>query len=265
MQSKNPVFAKSSQWRGNGYAGFNDVATPSADQLSGMYGAPPATPSQMGRMSLDDVVVRTGALFAVLVATAAYSFFFMAPSLLTVLGAGLVGFGLAMWAQLSRKVRPGVMFAYAAVEGVFVGSISSFYETRWDGIVSSAVIGTLCAFGAMLAAYKTRFIRVTPKFTKILVIAGLGYLVFGLVNLVMSLTTGFSVYANGGPLALGISAIGVVLASLFLVLDFDHIESGIRQGLPQREAWRAGFGLLVTLVWLYLEILRFLAILRGND
>ncbi|PPK97222.1 putative YccA/Bax inhibitor family protein [Kineococcus xinjiangensis] len=263
MQSKNPIFARNAQFSRNGYGNF-DVGTPSADQLAGMYGAPPASPAQMGRMTLDDVVVRTASLFAVVVAAAGFAWL-TGLGFVAAIGAGLIGFGLAMWAQLSRKVRPGVMFAYAGFEGIFVGAISHFYELRFPGIVGSAVLGTLCAFGAMLAAYKVGAIRVTPKFTKVLIIAGLGYMVFSLVNLGIWAVTGNSVYAGGGVLAIGLSLVGVVLASLFLVLDFDYIERGIRNGVPQREAWRAAFGLVVTLVWLYLEILRLLAILRGND
>ncbi|GAA4971995.1 Bax inhibitor-1/YccA family protein [Kineococcus glutinatus] len=264
MESKNPVFANGSQWKRDGYATF-DVSTPSADQLAGMYGAPSASPAQMGRMTLDDVVVRTASLFAVLLVGAGVAWL-GGFGLLPAIGAGLVAMVLGIWAQASRKVRPGVMFAYAALEGVFVGAISSWYSAVYgNGIVPSAVAGTLAAFAAMLAAYKVGVIRATPKFAKVLLIAGLGYLVFGLVNVVLVLAGAGSVYAGGGILAVGLSLFGVVLASLFLVLDFDHIERGIRNGVPQREAWRAGFGLLVTLVWLYLEVLRLLAILRGND
>ena len=264
MESRNPVFGKSSQWSRNGDATF-DVATPNADQLAGMYGAPSATPAQTGRMTLDDVVVRTASLFAVLLAGAGVAWL-GGFGLLPALGAGLVAMVLGIWAQASSKVRPGVMFAYAALEGVFVGSISSWYTAAFgNGIVPQAVGGTLAAFAAMLLAYKTGFIRATPRFTRILVIAGLGYLVFGLVNLALSLAGVGNLYAGGGIVAVLVSAAGVVLASLFLVLDFDQIERGLRMGLPRREAWRAGFGLMVTLVWLYLEILRLVAILRGDD
>ena len=99
-------------------------------------------------------------------------------------------------------------------------------------------------------------------------IAAVGYLVFGLVNILLSAfhVGGYqSVYSGGGILAVAVSGFGVVLAALFLVLDFDFVEQGIRNGLPREYAWTAAFGLIVTLVWLYLEILRLLAILRGND
>ncbi|MBB2900246.1 putative YccA/Bax inhibitor family protein [Kineococcus radiotolerans] len=277
MESKNPVFARSQEWKGNGYASFDAPssaqrqaapADASARTLQDWYQKPSATPAQSRRMTLDDVVVRTASLFAVLLVGAAGGYLGVRSGQMgfgLVIGAALVGMVLGLWAQLSKKVRPGVMFAYAVVEGAFVGGISALYASLYDGIIGQAVIGTLAAFGGMLIAYKTGVVRNSPRFTKVLMIAGIGYLVFGLVNLVASLAGIGSVYSGGGLLAIVVSAFGVVLASLFLVLDFDHIEQGIRNGLPVKESWRAGFGLMVTLVWLYLEILRLIAILRGND
>lgn len=272
MESKNPVFARSNEWKA-GYAGFDAPSsarrTPPADAdartLEDWYQRPPATPSQSRRMTLDDVVVRTAGFFAVLLVGAGVAWY-SDLGFGAAIVAALVAMVLGIWAQASRKVRPGVMFAYAGLEGLFVGAISNYYTQAFgNGIVTTAVVGTLCAFGAMLVAYKTKVIRATPKFAKVLLIAVLGYVVFGLVNLVLSLTGIGNVYAGGGILAIGVSALGVVLASLFLVLDFDHIERGIRNGLPVRESWRAAFGLTVTLVWLYLEVLRLVAILRGNN
>ena len=120
----------------------------------------------------------------------------------------------------------------------------------------------------MLMLYKTGIVRNSPRFTKMLMIALVGYAVFGLVNLLLSVFSvggWHNVYSSGGLLPILISGFGVVLASFFLVLDFDFAEQGIRNGLPRVYAWTAAFGLVVTLVWLYLEILRLLSILRGND
>jgi len=274
MESKNPVFARSNEWKDKGYATFDarssSQAAPPADAsahtLEDWYRKPSATASQSRRMTLDDVVIRTASLFVVLLIGAAVGWQGVSrgSGFGLVIVPALIAMVLGIWAQVSKKVRPGVMFAYAALEGVFVGGISTFYSTLYDGIVGQAVIGTLAAFGGMLIAYKTGVIRNSPRFTKVLMIAGIGYLVFGLANLAFSAFGGTSVYSIGG-LGILISAFGVVLASLFLVLDFDYIEQGIRNGLPVRESWRAGFGLMVTLVWLYLEILRLIAILRGND
>jgi len=265
MESRNPIFNRSKEFQSGGYATF-DTRTPSAGELSDMYAAPSATSVQTNRMTLDDVVVRTGSLFAVLLTTAAATYFLIKPqSFLLILAAGIVGFVLAMVAQTGKTVRPPVMLAYAAVEGVFVGGISYVYAGfRGGDIVPQAVLGTLCAFGAMLALYKTGVIRNSPKFQKTLLIAGVGYLVFGVINMLFAIFGGHSVYNGNGLLPILISGFGVVLASFFLVLDFDYIDQGIRNGLPRQYAWTAAFGLVVTLVWLYLEILRLLAILRGD-
>jgi uncharacterized YccA/Bax inhibitor family protein len=287
MQSTNPVFARTDEFKQGGYATFDDqprrgggrsteatsrtgYPTPAPGQLEEMYRRPSATPAQSGRMTLDDVVMKTAAIFGVLTLVAAATFFLLAPSLVTVFGGMIVGFGLAMWITFSKKVRPGAIMAYAVAEGVFVGAISDVYATAFGGnIVPQAILGTLAAFSAMLFAYKTGLIRNSPKFQKILSIAVIGYLVFGVVHLLGVVFGAWeSIYFGGdGPniLGIGLSLFGVVLASLFLVLDFDYIEKGIANGIPEQYAWMAAFGLVVTLVWLYLEILRLLAILRGND
>jgi len=266
MESRNPVFNRSGEFKNGGYASFG-TPTPTASDLEGMYSAPSATPVHTGRMTLDDVVVRTATLFAVLLATAAPTYFIWKPGFLPVIAAALIGFGLAMVVSFSKKVRPPLMLAYAAIEGVFVGGISYFYAS-WQGndLIPQAVLGTLAAFATMLALYKTGVVRNSPRFQKTLIIAAVGYMVFGLVNFLLAAFTGWqSVYSGGGLLPIVVSAFGVVLASFFLILDFDFVEQGIANGLPQQFAWTAAFGLVVTLVWLYLEILRLLAILRGDN
>lgn len=264
MESRNPVFGRNEQFARGGYATF-DTRTPSAGELQDMYGAPSATTADTRRMTIDDVVIRTASLFTVLLVTAATTFEVVKPQNFgLILVSMLVGFGLSLWISLSKKIRPPVMFVYAAVEGVFIGGLSYVFEQRFEGIVVQAVLGTLGTFAAMLALYKFQVIRATPKFQRILMIAGAGYLVFSLLNLGLALITGNSAYGISG-LGLLISAFGVGLAALFLVLDFDFVEQGIRNGLPERFAWTAAFGLIVTLVWLYIEILRLLAILRGDN
>jgi uncharacterized YccA/Bax inhibitor family protein len=268
MESRNPVFNRSKDFTPRGGSARFD--TPSVSDLQDLYAAPSATARDTGRMTLDDVVMRTAAMFAVLLATAGFTYFVWQPTTaVPILGAALVGFVLAMVISFSKTIRPPLILAYAAIEGVFVGGISLVYASAFGGgIVVQAVLGTLCAFAAMLVLYRTGVIKATPKFTKMLMIAMVGYLVFAAVNILLSAfhVGGWqSVYSGGGLLPILISAFGVGLASLFLVLDFDFVEQGVRNGLPERYAWTAAFGLVVTLVWLYLEILRLLAILRGND
>jgi uncharacterized YccA/Bax inhibitor family protein len=173
------------------------------------------------------------------------------------------GLALAMVNIFSKTVKPALAMAYAAFEGLALGTISHIYNDAYQGIVSQAVIVTICAFTGMLFAYKSGRIRVTPKFTKVLMTAMLGYLVLALVGFISSMF-GSSIYSTGG-FGLLIAAGGMVLASFFLILDFDQIQKGVAAGLPEAESWRAAFGLMVTIVWLYMEVLRLLSILRGND
>jgi uncharacterized YccA/Bax inhibitor family protein len=265
MESRNPVFGRSEQFARGGHATF-DTRTPTAGELQDMYGRPSATTADTQRMTIDDVVMRTASLFAVLLVTAAVTYEVIKPlNFGLIIGAALLGLVLSLVITFSKTIRPPLMFVYAAVEGVFVGGISYVFDLAYPGIVVQAVLGTLATFGAMLALYKFNVIRATPKFQRILLIAGVGYLAFGLINLLLSaLNVIPSVYSVGG-LGLLVSAFGVGLAALFLVLDFDFVEQGIRNGLPERFAWTAAFGLIVTLVWLYVEILRLLAILRGDN
>jgi uncharacterized YccA/Bax inhibitor family protein len=214
-------------------------------------------------MTIDDVVARTAIMFAVLVTVGA-----VAWSMNLGVGALMLGFIggfiLAMVNSFSKTVKPALAIAYAAFQGLALGTISNLYNTVYDGIVSQAILVTLSAFAGMLFAFKSGRIRVTPKFTKVLMTALIGYLVLAVVSLVSSFITGTSIYSIGG-LGLIIATGGMVLAAFFLILDFDSIQKGIAAGAPETESWRAAFGLMVTIVWLYLEVLRVLSILRGND
>lgn len=263
MESRNPVFGRSKAFARPGYATFDT----SASTLDDLYTAPAATARDRdtGRMTIDDVVIRTASLFAVLLVTAAATFKLSSPqNIALVIVALFVGLGLGLAISFSKTIRPPLIFAYAAVEGVVVGGFSLLFNTAYPGIVVQAVLGTIAAFAAMLALYSFKVIRVTPKFQRVLIIAGVGYLVFSVLNLMLSAFGVLpSVYSVGG-LGLLVSAFGVGLASLYLVLDFDFINQGIANGLPRQFAWTAAFGLIATLVWLYVEILRLLSILRGN-
>ncbi|NBR93596.1 MAG: Bax inhibitor-1/YccA family protein [Actinobacteria bacterium] len=261
MRSSNPVLGRAF---GNkrGYAAFEPRSTHALEE---MYSAPSATPLQTGRMTMDDVVARTGFLFAILVAVGAAAWFFnvgFGIAMISLLGA----LGLSLIISFSKNVRPALVVAYAGLEGLAIGAISRFYNDVYPGIVSQAVIGTLAAFVGVLALYRSGKLRATPQFTRILMGALIGYLVLGVASLIASFVGvggGFGFYGVSG-IGLLLAAGGVVLASLFLVLDFNQIEEGVRQGVGEQESWRAAFGLMVTIVWLYLEILRLLAILRRD-
>ena len=259
MQSSNPVLGRAFGNNKRGYAAFDPSPTSTtqteAVQLEDLYNAPAASSLRTGRMTIDDVVTRTAILFAVLVVTGAGAWSLNLGSGALMIGL-LGGFVLAMVNSFSKTVRPALIISYAAFEGVALGTLSHVYNSAYPGIVSQAVIATLCAFAGMLFAYRSGKIRVTPKFTSIMLGAMIGYLMLGL----MTIFTGFP----GGSTGILIGLAGVALASFFLVLDFDQIEKGIAAGAPEQESWRAAFGLMVTIVWLYLEVLRLLSILRND-
>lgn len=243
--------------------------TPSAAELQGMYNQPAYYGPRTGQryMTLDSVVQRTAAMLFVLLAAGGVAWVAMPDDLavpaLVVSAIGGVGLGLYM--SFTGRANAPLALIYAGLEGVLLGMISHTFETRWPGIVVQAVLGTVMVAGGMLFVYKIGAIRVTPRLTRIIVGATLG--VFGLmiVNMVAYLfTDGGLGLRSGGPLAIVFSLVCIVIAAFNLVLDFDMIEQGIRRGADEKFAWLAAFGLVVTLVWLYLEILRLLSYLRDN-
>ena len=247
MQSSNPVLT-----RGRGFAAMNPNNT---DSLEAAYAAPSAGGVSTGRMTIEDVVMRTATLFLVLLAVGLVSYGANNGGLAAI---GIFGgFILAMVNTFKKSVSPALVIAYAAFQGLALGGISRYYNDIYPGIVSQAVLGTLCAFGGILFAYRSGKIRVTPKFTRIMLGALVGYMVFALVTIF----TG----RPGGATGTLIAVAAVALATFFLVLDFDQVEKTIAAGAPRNESWRCAFGLMVTLVWLYLEVLRLLSILRNND
>jgi uncharacterized YccA/Bax inhibitor family protein len=262
MQSRNPVFNNSKAFSRHGYASLSDVPTASAGQLEDMYAAPAATGVDTGRMTMDDVVVRTGIMFAVLLPLAVLNYLVASP--LLTFGGAIVGLVLGLVVSFKQSTNPALILSYAGAEGLFVGGISRFYENQWNGVVAQAVIGTLAVFAVALWAFKSGRVRATPKFRKTVLIGMGGYLVFCLVNVVVLIAGGgdpvFGLRAGPFGFLIGLFAVG--LAAAMLILDFDFAEQGVRNGLPERFAWLAAFGLVVTLVWLYIEMLRLISILR---
>jgi len=262
MESRNPVFNRSEAFSRRGYAGFNEAPPVAGQQLEEMYNAPSATGVQTGRMTIDDVVVKTGLMFAVLLPFAGLNYYLGSP--LLTFGGVIVGLVLGLVIAFKQSTNAALILTYAAVEGLFVGGISKYYENVWNGIVAQAVLGTLSVFGVALFAYRSGRVRVTPKFQRIALIAGGGYLVFCLINLgVVAFTDNSSL--RSGPFGIAIGLFAITLAAVFLIMDFDFAEQGVKNGLPERYAWLAAFGLVVTLVWLYIEFLRLISILRGGD
>src|SRR3954454_4089564 len=279
MDTRNPVLAREATQ----YATFGKQSAAPADatpeQLQEMYDAPTA-PGRLGRvvegdraLTIHDVIVRTAAMFVVLVAAAAVSWNLVEDNPWIVWVSLVAALVLGIVNSVKRVVSVPLILLYAAVEGVFLGGLSWLYDDVYGtgagnaNIVGQAVIGTLFAFGVMLALYASGRLRATPRFKKMMMIALVSYLAIAVVSLISALFgvgEGWGFYGVGG-LGILLCVAGVGLAAFSLVLDFDAIERMIAAGAPEREAWRMAFGLVVTLVWLYLELLRLLAILQGRN
>ena len=235
-------------------------------QQPGQYA--PQQPVQAGGvMTIDDVITKSAITLGTVIGVAALTFMFM-PARFLMAGmiiSAIAGFVTVMVVAARRVINPGAVLVYAAVEGIFIGAVSKLYESLWNGIVPAAVLATVVASAATLGAYKFFRIRVTNKFRKMVMIGTLAYAGVLLVNFVLSLFGINFLFGHGNmALLLLISALGVGLAVFNLILDFDYIEQGIAMQAPASESWRAAFGLTVTLVWLYIEMLRLLSYFRSN-
>jgi len=212
-------------------------------------------------MTIDDVVTKTGISLAVLIVAGALTWISGLYAL--ALPAALIGFVLALVVIFKKTPSPALILAYAAVEGVFLGGISMLFNDRFPGIVIQAVVGTAAVFVGMLVVYRTGAIRVTPRFTKWLVGAMIGVVGLMLVNLIAGFfISGGLGLRDGGALAIIFSLVCIGVAAFSFLLDFDAADQAIRAQAPEKFAWYIAFGLMVTLVWLYLEILRLLSYFR---
>ncbi|MCW2848794.1 MAG: rane protein [Marmoricola sp.] len=266
MESKNPIFTRADGF--NGRRGVDTMAYPG--QVSQV---------DQGRMTIDSVVQKTAITLGVVVLVAAATWVMtpevtdqtsLAPLYSLSLVGALGGFVLSMVNSFKKVVSPALVLAYAAVEGLFIGAFSKVIEavfaspeTGRGGLVIGAVVGTMAAVAGTLAAYKFFNIKVGAKFRMWVIGAMFGFVAVSLLDLVLGFF-GASFGFNGfGGMGFVSSLIGLGLGVLMLILDFDFVERGVAAGLPERESWRAAFGLTVTIVWIYIELLRLLAILRN--
>ncbi|GGL46242.1 membrane protein [Microlunatus endophyticus] len=289
LRSSNPVLSRRDAFTPAPAQGQSPFIGQQADQYAGQpfgygqqygqqYGQPSGQASYgvqappEGRMTFDDVITRTAITMAVLVAAAVVSWWSISAGLVppavmlpAMLLSALVGFITAFVVTVRHRVSPPLVLVYSAIQGVFIGMLSRLFESLYDGIVGQAVIGTFVAAGVTLAVYKIFNVRVTSTFRKVVIIATAGFAVTMLINLVFALfgiDLGLRGVGNFSALSVLFSAIGVTLAVLNLVLDFDYIERGVRMGAPASRSWLGAFGLTVTMVWLYVEILRILSYFR---
>lgn len=272
----NPVFNNNKSFRSQpagrastGSATMANQTQLSSEQLQELYNQPSAGPVKTGRMTYDDVIVKTIGCLAVLIGGAIVGAMF--PVLMWV---GMIGgLILGLVNAFKKEPSPALILAFAVLEGMFVGGLSGILESIYPGIVFQAVLGTLVVFGVTFALFKSGKVRASPKAMKFFMIAITAYALFSLINfgLVMfgvvdqpfGLRTSVEIF--GIPLGVFIGILAIGLAAFSLIIDFTAIEQGVRNGVPQKYSWTAAFGLTVTLVWLYVEILRLLAILRGSD
>ena len=235
----------------------------------------PAPPGQ--RVTFADVMVKSAIMFglAVVGALVGWALTSAAPGIGSVVVAvGCVGtIVLGLVNAFKRKVSPPLTLLYAACSGIFLGAVSYWYNqlalaSDYEGLVLQAVLATFTTFGVMLLLYGTGIVKVTNKFIKFMTVAMVSYFFIALASLVGALFGvggGWGFYGVG-TLGLLLCLFGVGLAAFSLMLDFEAIKQGIAMGLPERESWRLSFGLLVTLVWLYLEFLRLFSIIAsGRD
>jgi uncharacterized YccA/Bax inhibitor family protein len=271
----NPVFNNPRAFRGSpagsAAAGSTVLAGQtqlSSQQLQDLYNQPSAGPAQTGRMTYDDVIMKTLACLALVVVGGAIGWMYpilMIPGMIAGLVLGLVN-------AFKKEPSKGLILAYAAAEGLFVGGLSMFIDSMYPGVAPQAVLGTVCVFAVTLVLFKSGKVRATPKAMRFFMIALIGYALFSLVNLGLMW---FGVLDNqwgmrgvefmGIPLGVIIGLFAIGLAAFSLIVDFTSIEQGVKQGVDRKYSWTAAFGLTVTLIWLYVEILRLLAILRGEE
>ena len=281
-ESSNPVFRSLPKTQG-GYAQFGTGAGGYGAQAvhADPYAAQPYTDQQAAvvrPLTIDDVVTKTGMTLGVLSVVAVISYFLVAGNVALATPFALVGslggLALVMIAMFGRKQdNPAIVLSYAALEGLFLGAFSFIMANfvvagaNAGALIGQAILGTIGVFFGMLVVYKTGAIRVTPKLTRMVVAGMIGVLVLMLGNFVLAM---FNVgggeglgLRSGGPLAIIFSLVCIGLAAFSFLLDFDAADQMIRAGVPDKAAWRVAMGLTITLVWLYLEILRLLSYMRN--
>ncbi|ABD13266.1 putative membrane protein [Frankia casuarinae] len=248
LRSSNPAFRR---------GGFASPPTPTPEELASHYRQPTT-------LTIDDVVVHTLGLFALLAVGGAVGWALAPDSPGIALGAGLVALAISLFVSFRNLISPPLIIAFALIEGVAVGAVSRYYENAFNGIIPQALLGTGLIFVAMLVAYRSGRLRATPRMARIVFGVLLGVVLLGLTDLVIRATSGshLPVINDATPLGILFSLLVLGVASLQFILDFDYIERAIASHAPRSEAWRAGFGLLIGFVWVYLDTLRLLSKLR---
>jgi uncharacterized YccA/Bax inhibitor family protein len=274
MQSNNPVFNRSEGFNGKGGTAYASVGGTT-------YGSPVThTGAGTGPMTIDTVVQKTGFTLGTVILAAAVVWVITGNVLqtnfdgtqtiasdkigllssLAIIGA-LGGFALSMVNSFKKVINPALVIGYAAFEGVFIGAMSKVFQVQFGGgVVPGAVVGTVAAVAGTLAAYKYFNIKVGTKFRMWVTGMMFGFVAVTMLDFVLSFFHASFGFNGLGGMGIFSSVIGLGLGVLMLIMDFDFVERGIAAGLPENESWRAAFGLTVTIVWIYIELLRLIAI-----
>lgn len=220
-----------------------------------------------GQATLVDVITNTAKVFGLVIIGAAFGWIQAATSPALVLGAFVVAFVLSLVNAFKKEVSPALVLLYGLAEGVALGALSRWMDAAYGpGIAQQALIGTMSVFAVMLVLYQSKIIKVNGRFMKMFSVAMFAYLGIAIVSMISSffgVGQGWGFYGVG-QLGLLLCVAGVGLAAFSLVVDFEVITNAVAQGVPQKESWRLAFGLTVSLVWLYTELLRLLAILNRD-
>ncbi|MGX1267441.1 Bax inhibitor-1/YccA family protein [Streptomyces phaeoluteigriseus] len=275
VKSSNPVLGR---WRAPHPVAHDPSSTVTIlrKDPENTYDAGAGRPVQVAgeAMTMDDVVVRSAMTLGTVILTAVLSWILLpvddmqlGRSYGIAGGAALLAFAASLAQTFRSRPSPPLILAYAAFEGVFLGVLSAAVSTHIaPGVAVQAVLGTMAVFAGVLIAYRAGWIRVTHRFSGFLIAAGLGYLLLTASNLLFSaLSDGEGLGFRSGGLGIAFGLVGVVLATAFLALHFKQVEDGIAHGAPRSESWLAAFGLTLTLVWLYVEILNLLTLVHEED
>lgn len=252
---------------------LNEKVFESAEQNTGLYaGGPGSSPVEAGNtMTMGGTLAKIYFLLAIVIAGCAVTWHFAFASAAGteaifpwVIGGSIAGLVLAIIICFNPKSAPILSPFYAAFEGLAIGGYSAYFEASYPGIVMQAAGLTLCVFLAMLMAYTSRIIKVTEKFKMGVVGATFGIFIFYMISWVSSMFFGMHVpmIHDSGMIGIGFSLFVVGIAALNLVLDFDFISTGVARKAPKNVEWYAAFGLMVTLIWLYIEVLRLVSKLQ---
>lgn len=283
MAMNNPAFASNPALNGK---------TLSAEELNRIYNEPAAQLNRPGvdtpaeapvsqpqvhasndPMTYEDTIAKTAGLFVTVLLFGAIGWMTSTTMPFLFMVGAIAGLVLGLVNAFKREPSPVLIFLYSAAQGLFLGGISMFFEMQWPGIVVQAVLGTLAVFFVTLVLFRSGKVRTSPRATKIFLIAIIGYAVFTLVDvflMIFGVVPGMfgtrEIMLFGWlPLGVVVGVLAVLLAAYSLVMDFEFVKNGVENRVPRKYGWSAAFGLMVTLIWLYIEILRIIAIVRGSN